>query len=138
MIEKNVFLPCPPGEAFELFTGRVSEWWPDSHRPSKDPCSVLRMHPLGRFWESASNGREFELGLVRIWQPASLLVLDFYLGTDREHPTEVTVRFVSEGAGTRVVVEHRPTKASRDWWDTRAPRYLASWDEVLAALLCYR
>jgi uncharacterized protein YndB with AHSA1/START domain len=134
MIEKSVFLPRLPEEAFALFAERISEWWPESHRPSKDGLSQLRILPSGRFRERSRVGREFDLGLVRDWDPPSLIVLDFYLGTDQEHPTEVTVRFTPEGKGTRVTVEHRPTVASQDLWDLRAPRYQASWDAVLAAL----
>ena len=137
MIEKNVFLPLPPAEAFALFTERISEWWPESHRPSKDPRSEVRIVPLGRFRERTADGREFDLGLVRAWEPPVLLELDFYLGTDREHPTSVTVRFTPEGEGTRVVVEHRPTAASESLWELRAPRYQSSWDAVLGALIHY-
>jgi uncharacterized protein YndB with AHSA1/START domain len=135
MIEKNIFLPRLPEEAFLLFTERISEWWPPSHRPSKDSRSRLRMLPSGRFWERAEDGREFDLGFIRDWDAPSRIVLDFYLGTDADHPTEVTIRFTREGEGTRVTVEHRPTAASRDLWEARAPRYQASWDAVLAAFI---
>jgi uncharacterized protein YndB with AHSA1/START domain len=134
MIEKSVVLPCPPEKAFRLFTERISEWWPVSHRPSKDPASMVRIEPMGRFCETASDGREHDLGFVREWQPPSRLVLDFYPGTDPQHPTEVTVRFTPDDGGTRVTVEHRPTEASRDLWESRAPRFVAGWDAVLAAL----
>ena len=51
------------------------------------------------------------------------LILDFYPGTDAEHPTEVVVRFAQENGGTRVVVQHRPKPESADLW---APALRAS------------
>jgi hypothetical protein len=135
MIQKSVYLPKPLDDAFALFTERISEWWPETHRPSKDPVSTVQIVPHGRFSERTSDGREYDLGFVRAWQPPSLIVLDFFLGTDREHPTEVTIRFEPEAEGTRVNVDHRPTAASADLWDARSPRYVASWDAVLAALV---
>ena len=135
MIRKAVLLPVTPESAFQLFTTRISDWWPETHRPSRDPRGQLSIDPAGRFWERATDGREYELGFVRVWQPPALLVLDFYLGTDSSHPTSVTIRFESEPGGTRIRVEHSPTSESLDLWDVRAPRYQASWDAVLAAFI---
>jgi hypothetical protein len=36
MIRKSILLRCPPEEAFQLFTERISEWWPKTHRLTKD------------------------------------------------------------------------------------------------------
>ena len=75
----------------------------------------------GRFWERATDGREVELGRVLVWEPAKRLILDFYPGTDAQHPTEVVVRFAAENGGTRVVVQHRPKPESAELWaDGRA------------------
>ena len=71
---------------------------------------------------------------MRAWEPPSRLLLDFYPGTDAEHPTEVEVAFRAEGDGTRVTVTHRATTASEALFPSRAPRYAASWDVVLPAL----
>lgn len=87
-----------------------------------------------RFVERARDGREVPLGKVRVWEPPARIVLDWYPGTDVDHPTEVEIRFERERNGTRVHVTHRPTEASRDLFDGRAPRYVASWDLVLSAL----
>ena len=55
-------------------------------------------------------------------------------GTDADHPTRVEVSFTADGKGTRVEVRHGPTPKSADLYESRAPRYAASWDLVLAAL----
>lgn len=134
MILKSVILPLPPAPAFSLFTEKISQWWPASRRHTQDPESEIRLLASGRFWERARTGHEVELGRVRVWEPPHRLVLDFYVGTDEQHPTEVQVTFTAEAEGTRVSVEHRSTAASQELWDLRAPAFGRSWDAVLAAL----
>jgi uncharacterized protein YndB with AHSA1/START domain len=133
-IEKTVVLRCDRARAFALFTEETGAWWPPERRHTGDPASRIAMLASGRFYEEGAGGRVVELGRVRVWEPPARLVLDWYPGTDAEHPTEVEVRFEPEGDATRVVVIHRPTAASADLFGTRAPRYDASWDLVLAAL----
>ena len=134
MIEKTVWLACAPEAAFRLFTHRVSEWWPETHRLGKDPASELYMVESGRFFERTSDGRELEMGRLVEWVAPERLVLDFYLGTGPAQPTVVTVRFVAEGEGTRITIEHGAKPESAAVWEQRAPVYRRSWDAVLAAL----
>ena len=112
----------------------MSLWWPESRRHTKDPQSEIRITPAGRFWERSRDGREVELGVVREWDAPNRLLFDFFVGTDAQHPTEVVVTFTSEGEGTRVSIDHRPKPVSREVWGLRAPRFVESWDAVLAAL----
>jgi uncharacterized protein YndB with AHSA1/START domain len=134
MISFTVVLGASPAAAFTLFTERISEWWPTTHRLTKDPASRITLAADGSFQERAGDGREAQMGRVRRWEPPHLLEFDFYLGTGPEAPTRVTVRFTPEGAGTRVTVEHRPIPASADLWDSRVARYQASWPVVLEGL----
>ena len=134
MIEKSAFLTCSPTRAFELFTERASDWWPEAVRHTPDPRSEIRMLASGRFWERARDGHEVELGRVLVWEPAERLVLDFYPGTDALHPTEVVVKFAQEAEGTRVVVEHRPKAESAALWAAGAPRFERNWGIALPAL----
>jgi hypothetical protein len=133
-VKKTVVLPCPPTRAFTLFTAEISAWWPPDRRHTKDAASVITLSEAGRFWERSRAGVEVELGRVREWREGERLVLDFYPGTDPDHPTEVVVTFTADPAGTRVAVEHRPLPASEAIWSERAPRFDASWNLVLEAL----
>lgn len=133
-IEKSVWLPCAVARSFALFTREVGAWWPPERRHTGDAEGEMFLLESGRFYERARDGREVELGRVRAWEPPSRLLLDFYPGTDAEHPTEVEVAFRAEGDGTRVTVTHRATTASEALFPSRAPRYAASWDVVLPAL----
>lgn len=134
MIQKSVLLPRPPAAAFALFTERASEWWPPERRHTKDPKSTITLTAEGRFSER-SGDHEVQLGRVRAWEPGRRLLLDWFPGTDAEHPTEVEITFTAEGDGTRVTVLHRPLPVSEKLFGDRAPRYAASWDLVLAALV---
>jgi uncharacterized protein YndB with AHSA1/START domain len=134
MIEKSAFLECAPERAFALFTERASDWWPETLRHTSDPRSEIRLLASGRFWERASDGHEIELGRVVTWEPSQRLILDFYPGTDADHPTKVVVSFAPDGAGTRVVVEHGPKPESAELWLERAPGFERSWALMMPAL----
>jgi hypothetical protein len=134
VIRKSAYLACPPADAFALVTERASDWWPEGVRHTGDPRSEIRMLADGRFWERAGDGHEVELRRVLVWEPARRLILDFYPGTDDEHPTEVVISFTPERDGTRIVIEHCPKPESADLWATGAPRFERAWALVLAAL----
>jgi hypothetical protein len=133
VVLKSVWLPRDPPRAFTLFTERIHDWWPPERRHIQGGDSVVELSPQ-RFWERAVDGREVELGQVRAWEEPTRIVLDFYPGTDRDHPTVVTVTFVAERNGTQVIVEHRPTVASAALWHARVSAFVRSWDVVLPAL----
>lgn len=134
MIHKTVLLHCPIDAAFQLFTSRISEWWPASHRMTKDPESELFLEPSGRFWERARDGRVAELGRVLSWEAPHRLLLDFFMGTNPDQPTSLEVVFSREGEGTLLTIHRRAKPESESLWDQRAPVFERSWDSVLAVL----
>lgn len=134
MINQSVLLSLTPADAFDLFTREISQWWPPDRRHLNDANSQLFLLADGRFYERASNGTELDLGRVRLWDAPRRIVLDFYIGTDVAHPTEVEIRFDVEGDGTRVSVNHRPQESSIDLWNKRAAMFARSWESVLSAL----
>ena len=88
MIRKSVLLACDAGAVFELFTARVADWWPESRRHLPGNDSQLFLLESGRFFERGRSGEEVDLGKVKAWEPPRRLVLDFYVGTDAQHPTQ--------------------------------------------------
>jgi uncharacterized protein YndB with AHSA1/START domain len=134
MIRKSVLLACSPEKAFALFTEQASLWWPESRRHTNDAASTIQFTPEGRFFERSSDGREVELGRVRVWDRPHRLVMDFYPGTHPEQPTEVSILLTEEGDGTRLTLEHRATAASAGIWKARAPAFARSWDVLLPSL----
>jgi uncharacterized protein YndB with AHSA1/START domain len=134
MIHKSVWLNCPPERAFALFTGEISDWWPADRRHIRDSEGEIFLLASGRFFERGGDGKEIELGKVRSWEAPSRLLLEFYVGTDAHHPTEVEIRFATEANGTRVTVDHRQLPGCDELWARRAPILERTWDSVLAAL----
>jgi uncharacterized protein YndB with AHSA1/START domain len=134
MIVKSVLLPLVPPAAFNLFTTKIGEWWPPDRRHTKDPTSDIFLLESGRFYERTGDGHEVELGRVRSWERTSRILIDFFIATGSDRPTEVEITFVAEGGGTRVTVTHRPKPESQALWTDRAPRYERSWDFMLTAL----
>jgi uncharacterized protein YndB with AHSA1/START domain len=100
-----------PERAFEAFVGEIGAWWranPLFAFTPRDP-GVIAFEPGegGRLVERLQNGKVFEIGQIRAWEPPSRLVFGwrqaaFALGQD----TEVEVRFEPVGEETRVTVEH--------------------------------
>lgn len=134
MIVNSVLLDVDMPRAFVLVTGRIDEWWPTERRHTGDKSSCISLLASGRFYERASDGREVELGKVTLWHEPHTILLDFYIATGPDHPTEVEIRFETEDTATRVTVIHRPKPESAHLWDERSPRYAASWSIVLASL----
>jgi hypothetical protein len=89
VIEKSIVLGCSLQEAFRLFTAEINAWWPPDRRHSSHPHAVIALVE-DRFWESDPDGGTVELGMVRAWEPPRRIVLDWYPGTDRQHPTSGT------------------------------------------------
>ena len=133
MIVRSVRLSIAPMQAFELFTTRISDWWPPQSRHVRGSGSRLYLLPEGRFYEQGVDGEEFELGRVLEWEPGKRILCHFYVATGIERPTLVEIRFESEASGTRVTVTHGPTRASEAAWAGFAPKYDLNWGRVLAA-----
>jgi hypothetical protein len=134
MMVRSVVLPLDPAAAFALFTGRIGEWWPPDRRHAGDPHSDIFMLEDGRFYERARDGREVDLGRVRAWEPPRRILLDVFIATGPDAPTEVEIAFALRDTGTEVTVTHRPKPESEALWFARAPRYALSWEAVLHAL----
>ena len=131
---------CPPAHAFEVWTGRISTWWPADHTVSGEPDVSVILEPRrgGRIFERTAAGIEHDWGEVTIWEPPSRFVYMWHLRRDRADATEVEIRFVPDGEGTtRVEIEHRGWDAlgagGEDWrdrnhggWATLLPHYLAA------------
>lgn len=134
MIVNSVLLAMDTAQAFAFVTTRISEWWPPERRHTGDKNSSIFLLASGRFYECASDGREVDLGKVTVWNEPHVIVLDFYIATGPDHPTEVEMRFEAEGSQTRLTVVHRPKPESAHLWDERSTRYATSWSIVLASL----
>ena len=129
-IRKSVLVDFAPAEAFELFTTRVSSWWPTtthSYGGGRVKDVVFEPHVGGSFYEVTDEGIA-EWGRVTAWEPPHRLALDWQIG--KCAGTEVEVRFVPDGPGSRVELEHRGWERIAD--ASERDGYAGGWDVVLA------
>ena len=87
--------------------------WLPSHKLGKTPFEDVILEPRagGRWYERSEDGSEWNWGKVLVWEPPTRLVLSWHISANFVYEpcltTELEVRFVEEGDGTRVDLEHR-------------------------------
>ncbi|MBI3791807.1 MAG: SRPBCC domain-containing protein [Gemmatimonadetes bacterium] len=114
-VRSTIVVNAPPARAFEVFTTGIDRWWPRSHHIGKTDMKATVVEPKlgGRCYSTHVDGSEVTWGTVRAWEPPRRLVLAWQITptyqceTDPAKASEVEVRFVPEGGGTRVELEHR-------------------------------
>ncbi len=102
-------LPLPASDAFRVYAERIGDWWPAAFTSSGDDLEtvVVEPHVGGGVYERARDGASFAWGVVRSYEAGAELVHSFDLAQDKQHPTEVAVRFTDTGDGCRMHFEHR-------------------------------
>jgi uncharacterized protein YndB with AHSA1/START domain len=95
-------IQCPPEHAFEVWTTRVSSWWPKGHSTSGDPGTDVVLEPRlgGRLFERTPDGTEIDWGEITIWSPPLRLGYLWHIRRDRNDATDVELTFVDLGNGT--------------------------------------
>jgi hypothetical protein len=113
-VRRTIHVRVSPARAFEVFTAAIGAWWPHEHSINKSsPQKDVIVEPRvgGRWLERGEDGSECQWGRVLIWEPPTRVVLAWQINGqwqyDPDFETEVEVRFMAEGAGTRVELEHR-------------------------------
>jgi hypothetical protein len=131
---------CPPEHAFEVWTGRIGQWWPADHTASgeDDLDVVLEPRSGGRIFERTRTGTEHDWGEVIVWEPPRRFAYLWHLRRDRADATEVEIRFIGLGeTTTRIEIEHRGWERlgadgeiwrDRNYggWQTLLPHYRAA------------
>jgi uncharacterized protein YndB with AHSA1/START domain len=131
---------CPADHAFDVWTGRISAWWPADHTVSGEDDALVVLEPRagGRIFERTAEGVEHEWGEIVAWEPPSRFVYLWHLRRDRADATEVEIRFVGRGDDTTLVeIEHRGWEVlgaeAESWrdrnnggWATLLPHYVAA------------
>ena len=140
-IRRSVRVSRPVDEAFALFTDGIATWWPlgtHSIGSGRDGVSaetaVLEGREGGRLYERMSDGAEASWGTILAWEPPHRVVISWHVNPARVAPTEVEVRFVPDGDGTRVELEHRGWERLGAEADEARSGYASDsgWDAVLA------
>ena len=118
-VHKTITVAAPRELAFQVFTERMTAWWPlTSHHIGAAPAVAAVVEPLvgGRWFERGDDGSECTWGRVLAWEPPTRLVLDWQITADWRFDgdlhTTVEVQFIAiDDAHTRVELEHRDLQA---------------------------
>jgi uncharacterized protein YndB with AHSA1/START domain len=112
-IRKSLKVAAAPDRAFHVFTTGMSRWWLKSHSINKSPIKDIIIEPKvgGRWLERGEDGSECAWGKVLAWEPPDRLRLAWQITQswifDPNLLTEVDIRFIADGTGTRIELEHR-------------------------------
>lgn len=133
-VRKTVTVDCVVEEAFRLFTTDATAWWPvETH--SIHGAAVKEIVCEGRvggeLYELSEDGQKGHWATVVVWDPPTRIVLAWNILEQEAVPTEVEVRFVGEGASTRVELEHRGWETVAEDAATKRESYDAGWGQVL-------
>ena len=134
VVRKSVTVDCSVEEAFRVFTTQPDSWWPaDSHSIHGERVEriVFEGREGGEVYELTDTGDKGHWATVLAWEPPNRLVLAWEV-TPSLVGTEVDVRFLPEGEGTRVELEHRGWEhVAEDALRKRAD-YDSGWGYVLS------
>ena len=124
---------CVPERAFDLWSERMSMWWPSGHSVSADPGLTVTFEPHvgGRIFETTSTGEEHAWGEVLVWEPPRRLVYLWHLRFDRSDATEVEVTFEPAVEGTAVTILHRGWERLGAAAEERRERNERGWSGVI-------
>ncbi|MBV9120411.1 MAG: SRPBCC domain-containing protein [Chloroflexi bacterium] len=129
---------CPAQHAFDVWTRRMSTWWPVSHTVSGETGLeiVLEGRQGGRIFERTASGSEFDWGRVTSWDPPRRLSYVWHLRQEPENATEVDIAFCPAGpVRTRVEIEHRGWERLGASGQVLRERNTAGWNGVLPHFL---
>ena len=136
---KSVHVACDAEHAFRVFTREIGSWWPlESHAHNAGAVReiVWEEHEGGEVYEVSTSGERAHWATVLAWDPPVGFTIAWHVDPGAAAATEVEVRFVPTGDGTRVDLEHRqwellgPTAAAAresydGGWETVLGRYAA-------------
>ena len=132
-VRRSVTVGRSVEEAFALFTEGISSWWPfATHSIGGENAveAIFEHREGGRVYERLADGTEHEWADITAWEPPHRFVLGWHVNPERE--TEVEVRFVPAGEGTRVELEHRGwERLTESVAATSRRNYDVGWQEVL-------
>jgi uncharacterized protein YndB with AHSA1/START domain len=133
-IQISFDVDCAVDHAFDVWTARISSWWPRSHTVSAedDADVVLERHVGGRIYERTTAGDEHDWGEVTAFEPPRRLSYLWHIRSDRADATEVAIRFTAiNDRTTRVEIEHRGWEVLGTRADVWRDRNYAAWGTLL-------
>ena len=134
-IQKSVSVARGVDEAFKLFTEGIAGWWPlEKYSIGEERVKDVRFEPKagGRIVEIWDDGSEHFWAEILEYDAPHRFVMAWKPNPERVVPTEVEVRFIAEGSGTRVELEHRGWERLGEEALERRASYDGGWQGTLA------
>jgi glutathione S-transferase len=134
-ITKSIFVRRPVDAAFRHFTAEIGRWWPlkegFSHGGERANEIFIEGRVGGRFYERYTDGEESAIGRITVFEPPERVAFTW------RHPawntdTLVEVRFIPEGDGTRVTLEHRGWESAGEPGRRGYDEFGRGWEVVLS------
>lgn len=134
-VKKTMLVAAPVEVAFEVFTERLSEWWPLATHSIGDEDTVsahIEGRVGGRVYEIQQDGGQADWGVVSVWEPPHRLEMEWKVNPAAPAPTVIDVRFTDEGGSTRVDLEHSHWERLGANGQEARDNYNSGWDLVLS------
>jgi uncharacterized protein YndB with AHSA1/START domain len=133
VVRKIVTVDCAVEEAFRVFTADALSWWPvETHSIHETVREIVFEAEVGgEVYEVSTDGEKGHWATVTAWEPPDRLVLAWNILQAEPVATEVEIRFVADGTGTRVELEHRGWEALAEGAAEKRANYDTGWDFVL-------
>ena len=131
-IRKTVLVDFAPAEAFELFTTRVSSWWPTethSYAATRSRTSSSSRESAALLYE-VTDGGTAEWARITAWEPPHRLALEWLIGQGLRHRDRGAL--LAGGAG------HRASSSSIAAGSASPTRPLSSRATTAAGTSCSR
>jgi uncharacterized protein YndB with AHSA1/START domain len=133
-VHQIVHVPLSPGQAFDLFTDGIGEWWPleEGYSYGGDRADEIHLEAKlgGRFYERFVDGDELQVGLVTLCERPHRIVFTWHdAGWTAE--TEVDVTFAPEPEGTSVSLTHRGFERLGPTGSAIADQWAGGWPRVM-------
>ena len=132
-VRKELVVRCRPELAFDVFTARMSEWWPlATHSVGADEATSVTVEPRegGRLFETCTDGAEHVWGHVTRWDPPAGFDCTWHPGREADAATRLSLRFLADGDGTRVLLEHAGWEILGDEAEATRNGYDGGWESV--------
>ena len=123
---------CSPRHAFDVWTTRTSQWWPDDHTRSGNPQLIsIEGRVGGRIFERTANGEQLNWGEVVEWDPPHKLTYLWHIYGDQADATMVEVSFKESGSNTTVLIVHTGWERLEPRAEEIRKRNHSAWEKLI-------
>ena len=133
-IKKSIRVERPAEQSFRIFCEEIGKWWPGGFS-GKDSRLTIEPRVGGRFYETRPDGSEYEIGKITAYRVPAVVAFT-WRAPSWDINTQVEIKFIPEGAATRVELEHSGWEQTPALTEGRKS-YDSGWETILGHYLKY-